>query len=250
MVPLVGLVVRISRAGMAAWLAAVLSGCTTTPGVDVPEPVPSAGSAERTPAGEAWGVQRLPGKRATDYAPAQRAGHRCTQARANRSASLWRRSLRLEPAAWRKLQFSWWVDTLSSEATVAEVDRDDAAARLVLAFDGDTTRLSARNQMLFELAQTLTGEPPPYATLMYVWDAHAPVGTIITNGRSDRIRKIVVESGPERLRHWRHYERDAQADFLAAFGEAPGTLIGMAFMTDADNTQSQVEACYGPATLR
>lgn len=223
----------------AAAVAALLCGCVT---VSTPDPVTAPGGI--------WSAQHLPGKRTTDYTPALRAGHRCTQARANRSASLWRRSLRLEPAAWRKLQFSWWVDTLSPGATVAEVDRDDAAARLVLAFDGDTARLSARNQMLFELAHTLTGEPPPYATLMYVWDAAAPIGTIITSGRSDRIRKIVVESGPTRLHHWQHYERDAQADFLAAFGEAPGALIGMAFMTDADNTQSRAEACYGPASLR
>lgn len=218
---------------------ALLCGCAT---VSTSDPA--------TALGEHWSAQRLPGKRSTEYATATRAGQRCTQARANRSASLWRRSVRLEPRDWRKLQFSWWVDSLSTHATVADVDRDDASARLVLAFDGDTSRLSARNQMLFELAHTLTGEAPPYATLMYVWDASAPIGTIITNGRSDRVRKIVVESGPTRLRLWRHYERDAQADFLAAFGESPGALIGMAFMTDADNTQAQVEACYGPALLR
>lgn len=199
---------------------------------------------------EGWSVQRLPGKRVTEYTPAVRAGRTCTQAKANRSASLWRRMLRLKPDAWRTLRFSWWVDTLMPEATVADMDRDDASARLVLAFDGDASRLSMRNQMMFDLAQTLTGESPPYATLMYVWDATAPVGTVITSGRSDRIRKIVVESGPARLRHWRHYERDAQADFQAAFGESPGTLIGVAFMTDSDNTQGQVEACYGVPAMR
>ena len=220
-------------------VVALLSGCAT-----VSTSVPAASP------GETWSVQRLPGKRPTEYTPAVRAGHRCTQARANRSASLWRRGMRLEPAAWRSLQFSWWVDSLSPEATVAEVDRDDASARLVLAFDGDTTRLSARNQMLFELAQTLTGEPPPYATLMYVWDAHAPVGSVIVNGRSDRVRKIVVESGAQRVRDWRHYERDVHADFRMAFGEAPGALIGLAYMTDADNTQGRAEACYGRLTVR
>lgn len=240
------LVRQLGRLASTVAALALVAGCATVP--DAASPVPPGGPV-RSP-GEVWSVQRLPGKRLTEYTPAVRAGQRCTQAKADRSASLWRQLLRLEPKDWRTLQFSWWVDTLSPGATVADVDRDDASARLVLAFDGDATQLSARNQMLFELAHTLTGEAPPYATLMYVWDASAPVGTIITNGRSDRIRKIVVESGPQRLRHWRHYERDAQADFLAAFGEAPGALIGMAFMTDADNTQSRVEACYGPASLR
>lgn len=230
-------------AGSAWWLmvaALSLSGCAALPEISPgANPVPGA-----------WSVQRLPGKRVTEYTPAVRAGQHCTQAKADRSASLWRRSVHVEPRDWQTLQFSWWVDSLNAEATVADVDRDDASARLVLAFDGDASLLSMRNQMMFDLARTLTGESPPYATLMYVWDATAPVGTVITSGRSDRIRKIVVESGPARLRRWRHYERDAQADFNAAFGEQPGALIGLAFMTDSDNTQGQAEACYGAPTLR
>jgi hypothetical protein len=236
-------VVKRFAGAMAALI--LVAGCATAPEAIPPAPM----GAPASPTAEGWAVQRLPGKRLTEYTPAARAGQRCTQARADRSASLWRRVLRLEPQAWRTLHFSWWVDALSADATVADINRDDASARLVLAFDGDARRLSARNQMLFELAHTLTGEPPPYATLMYVWDATAPIGTIITSERSDRIRKIVVESGPTRLHRWQHYERDAQADFLAAFGEAPGALIGMAFMTDADNTQSRAEACYGPPRL-
>lgn len=230
-------------AGRTGWLMAAglfLSGCAAVP--DAPTGASRASGS--------WSVQRLPGKRVTEYTPAIRAGQRCTQAKANRSASLWRRTVHVEPHDWRTLQFSWWVDTLNAEATVADSDRDDASARLVLAFDGDASRLSMRNQMMFDLARTLTGESPPYATLMYVWDATAPIGTVITSGRSDRIRKIVVESGPERLRRWRHYERDALADFNAVFGEQPGALIGLAFMTDSDNTQGQAEACYGSPTLR
>lgn len=230
-------------AGCAWWLMAAglfLSGCAAV--LDAPTGASRASGS--------WSVQRLPGKRVTEYTPAVRAGLHCTQAKANRSASLWRRTVHVEPQDWRTLQFSWWVDTLNAEATVADSDRDDASARLVLAFDGDASRLSMRNQMVFDLAQTLTGESPPYATLMYVWDATAPVGTVITSGRSDRIRKIVVESGAERLRRWRHYERDALADFNAVFGEQPGALIGLAFMTDSDNTQGQAEACYGSPTLR
>jgi hypothetical protein len=234
-----------SAMAMVAITTVFLSGCSAVP--ERHHGAPADGMASNT---EVWSVQRLPGKRVTEYTPAARAGQKCTQARANRSASLWRRVLRLEPEAWRTLRFSWWVDTLTPEATVADADRDDASARLVLAFDGDASRLSRRNQMMFDLAQTLTGEAPPYATLMYVWDATAPIGTVVTSSRSDRIRKIVIESGPARLQRWRHYERDAQADFLAAFGEAPGALIGVAFMTDADNTQSQAEACYGSPVVR
>ena len=80
---------------------------------------------------------------------------------------------------------------------------------------------------------------------MYVWDAEAPVGTVVISQRSDRIRKIVVESGSMHLGQWRHYRRNVAADYLAAFGEPPGPWLAVALMTDADNTGTQAKAWYG-----
>ncbi|MEQ1660364.1 MAG: DUF3047 domain-containing protein, partial [Hylemonella sp.] len=59
----------------------------------------------------------------------------------------------------------------------------------------------------------------------------------------------VVESGPSRLNQWLDYERDIRADYRKVFGEEPGRLIGVAIMTDSDNTQSQARAWYGPVEL-
>jgi hypothetical protein len=120
---------------------------------------------------------------------------------------------------------------------------------VLFAFGGDASRLSARNQLLFDLAQALTGEPPPFATLMYVWDAKAPVGSVIVNPRSDRVRKIVVASGMAGLRQWQSYRRNLAADYRLAFGEAPGALQAMAVMTDGDNTHSQLATWYGEIRL-
>jgi hypothetical protein len=39
------------------------------------------------------------------------------------------------------------------------------------------------------------------------------------------------------------------ADFRAAYGEDPGELIGIAVMTDSDNTGTEAEAFYGPIEL-
>jgi hypothetical protein len=106
-----------------------------------------------------------------------------------------------------------------------------------------------RNRLQFDLVQTLTGEAPPFATLMYVWDANAAPETVIISARSDRIRKIVVGSGKQGLGSWQRLRRDVRADFQKAFGEAPGTLTSMAMMTDGDNTGSRAEACYGSILL-
>ena len=196
-----------------------------------------------------WSEQRLPGKRPTVYRHARKGTTTLVHARPEKSASLWRHTLIERTQAPRQLSFSWWVPALMHEATVGERDLDDAPARVVLAFDGDHARLSPRNNMLFELAHTLSGERPPFATLMYVWDAKAPVGSVIVNGRTDRIRKIVVDSGPSKLRQWRVHQRNVAEDFRRAFGEDPGPLMAVAYMTDSDNTQSASEAWYGPLAL-
>ncbi|MFM2342261.1 MAG: hypothetical protein RLZZ592_1914 [Pseudomonadota bacterium] len=238
------------RAMMMGWRAAacglgmlMLSGCTT------PEPRPSVRPPGGTTGPSEWAAQTLPGKRETLYRPADRQGRPCIQAQAERSASLWRRRVDAAQAGAQRLRFSWWAADLDDRASVTDPDHDDAVARVVLGFEGDLSRLSARNRALFELVHTLTGEAPPYATLMYVWDARAPVGTVIVSGRTDRIRKIVVESGRRPLNTWRHHERDVRADFELAFGEPSGSITTLAYMTDADNMQGHAEACYGPVEL-
>ena len=125
----------------------------------------------------------------------------------------------------------------------------DSPVRLVLAFEGDRSKFSMRNAMLSELARSLTGEELPYATLMYVWSNRHPQGTVIPSARTDRIRKLVLESGPGKLGQWLDYARDIRADYEKAFGEAPGALVGVALMTDTDNTRATAQAWYGPVQL-
>ena len=206
--------------------------------------------APQEPVLEGWSARELPGKRVTRYSLAQREGRACVHAQADQSASLWRRRLQLDPQQLGPLEFDWWIAGQPGGATVTDPETDDASARLVLAFDGDASRLSTRNRMMFELAHTLSGEAPPFATLMYVWDAQAAPETVVISRRSDRVRKIVVGSGPSAKPRWQRFKRDVAADYQRAFGERPGTLIGAAFMTDADNTRSRAEACYGELVFR
>lgn len=197
-----------------------------------------------------WHAVLLPGKRATEYTPrASKDGRVAVAARSERSASLWRRKLSVPPPQLGDVSFSWWVQQALADGSVADSDREDATVRVVFAFGGDKSRLPMRTRMMFDLAEALTGEPPPYATLMYVWDGRAAVGSIVVNPRSDRVRKIVLDSGAQGLRQWRDHRRDLVADFRQAFGEDPGPLQAIAVMTDTDNTNTQAQAWYGPITL-
>lgn len=215
--------------------AATLGGCATR----------GPATADR----DGWHEVRLPGKEPTRYRPATLEGRSATVAVSQGSASMWRKKLDLPPSAFGEVSFSWWVRDLIGTASVAHVDREDAPARVLFAFGGDVSKLPQRTRMMFDLAEALTGEPPPYATLMYVWEAQAPVESLIINPRSDRIRKIVVDSGSEHLRRWRDHRRNLVADFQRAFGEPPGPLQAVALMTDSDNTRSRAETYYGPVRL-
>jgi hypothetical protein len=196
-----------------------------------------------------WEPQNLPGKAATTYEQVQVHGRLCLHAQAHSSASMLRRKVVIDPIELGNVKFSWHVPALIAAADLTRREGEDAPVRVVLAFDGDHDRLDFRTRAMFDLGEVLTGERPPYATLMYVWENRQPRESLIINPRTDRIRKIVVESGGANLGRWLSYERDVVADYRRAFGEAPGRLIGIAVMTDSDNTASSTEAHYGDLTL-
>jgi hypothetical protein len=217
--------------------AALLAACAT------PQTAPPANA-------EGWQPLALPGKKPTLYHWTEKDGRAALEASSERSASIWRKRLQpsLDPA--REVSFSWWAQGLIPNASVADIDHEDAVARVIFGFGGDIDKLPLRTRMKFELAQALTGEVPPYATLMYVWDSKLPIGTVVINPRSDRIRKIVVDSGPSQLHRWRDHRRDLAADFRLAFGEEPGPLLSMAVMTDSDNNRASARTWYGTVELQ
>lgn len=192
-----------------------------------------------------WRHFKLPGKTATIYDVVRKDGRDALLAKAGISASIMRRDVNIPAADLADVSFSWQVPQLIEGADLAERDLDDSPVRIVLTFAGDKSKFSAKNAMLSELSQALSGEALPYATLMYVWCNKRQTGSVIVNPRTDRIRSIVVESGDKNLRRWLDYQRNIRADFEKAYGEAPGNLISVGIMTDSDNTKTEVSAAYG-----
>ena len=196
-----------------------------------------------------WQHYPLPGKQASEYAYTRLDGRDAMAVHATSSASMLRQAVHIAPDHLGSVRFSWKVPELMARADMALRDAEDSPVRIVLAFDGDRATFSAKNAMLSELSHALTGEPMPYATLMYVWCNTRAPGSVIVNPRTDRIRKLVVESGAKHLNQWLDYERDIRADFVKAFGEPPGALVGIGIMTDSDNTHSSTRAWYGQLKL-
>jgi Protein of unknown function (DUF3047) len=234
--------------------AALLAACATRPDPDVSlsaadpaaNPWARASVSETAVPSTGWKHQEFPGKRANRYRYVQVDGRPAMAVSASSSISMLRKVVHVAPENLSRVRFSWKVPQLVDDADLSDRDRADAPVRIVLAFEGDRSTFSPRDAMLSELAHALTGEPMPYATLMYVWDSRAAPGTVLTSKRTSRIRKLVMESGPQKLNQWLDYERDVRADFEKAFGEAPGALVSIGIMTDTDNTESSTTAWYGP----
>jgi len=160
-------------------------------------------------------------------------------------------AVKLRPQQTNNLWLQWEWKALGAMPDADNTDRyrDDAPLRILVAFDGNKSKLPLKEKMTFEMANLISGQEMPYATLMYIWSGKSPVDTIITNAHTSRIKMIVVDSGWDNLDQWHTHQRDLAADYKRAYGEAPGEVIGVALLTDTDNTKSETRAFYGDIEL-
>lgn len=143
------------------------------------------------------------------------------------------------------VSWRWRVLAAPPDADNAVAAREDSAARLLFAFDGDRSKLAWTDRTAMRLARSLSGREMPYATLMYVASDAAPVGTIVPNPHSSRVMMLVASPAAGALGRWQPLSRDLRRDFRDAFGEAPGRLFAWGVMTDSDNTGTEALARYG-----
>jgi hypothetical protein len=197
-----------------------------------------------------WNFYRIaPYKKNTVYRLESYQGRTVLSASSKTSAS--GLAVKLRPRQVNNLWLQWEWKALSAipEADNAERYNDDAPLRILVAFDGNKSKLPLKEKMNFEMANLISGQEMPYATLMYIWSGKSPVDTIIANAHTSRIKMIVVDSGWENLGSWHKHQRDLTADYKRAYGEAPGEIIGIALLTDTDNTKSEARAIYGDIEL-
>ena len=181
-----------------------------------------------------WNFYRIaPYKKNTVYRLENYQGKTVLSASSKTSAS--GLAVKLRPRQVNNLWLQWEWKALGAlpEADNAEGMHDDAPLRILVAFDGNKSKLPLKEKM----------------TLMYIWSGKSSVDTIITNAHTSRIKMIVVDSGWENLGQWHKHQRDLAADYQRAYGETPGDVIGIALLTDTDNTKSETRALYGDIEL-
>jgi len=249
---------RILRRAAAVALPAVLGACASAP-TPAPEDTvvilpyvtsfsEAAPGAGLPPGWRPWVLARF--KKPTEYRLVDRDGVSVVEASATSSASGLVHRLRIDPRQYPLLHWHWKVDELIAGADNTRRQSEDSPVRIVISFDGDLEKLDFDDRMFFDQVRTFTGQQLPYATLMYIWENRAPVGTVIPNLHTSRIKMVVAESGHDRLGRWREETRNVYEDFRRAFGEEPGTITSIGIMTDTDNTGEKVHAWYGDITFR
>lgn len=199
---------------------------------------------------KAWQVWRItPQKNKTVYSLEEYEGKTVLKANADTAASGLVLPLIPREATGLFLSWEWKALSYIPNANNDDSSRDDAPLRVLVAFDGDKSKLPVRDQMVFEMAKIISGHDMPYASLMYVWAAKSPIETVITSPRTSRVKMIVVNSGSSQLGQWQKHHRDLKKDYEAAFSGKPGKIIGLGLLTDTDNTRTQVKAIYGDIEL-
>ncbi|MBK9117191.1 MAG: DUF3047 domain-containing protein [Betaproteobacteria bacterium] len=143
------------------------------------------------------------------------------------------------------VEYRWKIAKLIDGADNRVAAKEDSPVRLVLGFDGDKAKLTFKERTASALAKSATGKDLPYAQLIYIWSNGEPVGTVIENSHTRRVRMVVAATGAGSAGKWVTISRNVQEDFKRAFGEEPGTLTDVGIMTDTDNTGASVEAWYG-----
>jgi hypothetical protein len=184
-------------------------------------------------------------KKPTQYRLTEDGGETVLKAVADASASGLYHPVNVDPREHPLLRWRWKTRDLIEGADNTQRHAEDSPVRLLVAFDGDISRLPLGDRMVFDQFKAFAKQDLPYATLMYIWENRQPVGSVIANQHTSRIRMVVVESGPQAVGEWREMTRNVREDFIRAFGEEPGKIHYVGVMSDTDNTGGRAEAWYG-----
>ena len=207
------------------------------PGVP-PPPVP--------PAPEGWESFKISEKKKpTYYQLIDEGGRPVLHAVAAGSASGLSRRAQFSVAERPVVSWRWKVSRLVAGADNSKARSEDAPARLIFTFDGDKSKLGRIDQAMLYVSGKLYGREMPYATLMYIWAAKAPLNAVIENPHTKRVQMVVVSSGPAGVGAWHSVSRNLLDDYRRVFNEEPGRLLSYGVMSDTDNTGETIEAWYG-----
>ncbi|WP_339801334.1 DUF3047 domain-containing protein [uncultured Marinobacter sp.] len=157
--------------------------------------------------------------------------------------------LALDPGDSLILRWRWKVSNVFEQGDARRKDGDDYPARIYVAFRFEPDKAGWFERAKRRTVSALFGEELPGNALNYIWANRLPEGELVPNPYTDHTMMLAVSSGQEQVGEWVTIERDIVADYRRAFGAEPPALVGIAIMSDSDNTGESATAWYGDITL-
>ena len=227
-------------------LALCLAACAAMSVAQTAPDIPRFSAAHPGESPPGW--QQLPlarYKNDTEYALVADDSLVVLKAVSRNAASLFGININFDPRRFPLLSWRWKVLQGIPSADTRDRKREDAPARLMVSFAGDARTLSTKDRTAATIAESISGQPLPYAELMYVWGGKVAVDSVTSSTLTSRVRMIAVAADDQGIGQWQNYTRNLVEDFRRAFGEEPGNVTAIAVMTDTDNTGSYAETLYG-----
>jgi len=183
-------------------------------------------------------------KHDTVYTLAQEDGRTVLRGVSDNSASVYVAPIKQATGLPPILSWRWKTDALIPGADNRDKKREDAPLRVIVAFDGDQSTLPEAEQQRFKRARKIFGRDLPYAVLMYIWSEQVPVESVIPSAHTSQVKMLVVAFGAGGLGSWQSFRRNIDKDYRLVYGAAPGRVLGVAVMTDTDNTGTKAVGWY------
>lgn len=143
------------------------------------------------------------------------------------------------------LRWRWKVEGVLLKGDARTKEGDDYPARVYLIFDPDLDELTFFQRAGLRVARGLYGDVPGRA-ISYLWASQLEQGAVVDSPYAGSFAKLVaVKSGDADAGAWHVETRDVAADYRRLFGSEPAPLVGVAIMTDSDDTKEAVRAWYG-----
>ncbi len=148
------------------------------------------------------------------------------QAYSMQSASALYKKIKIDIRSTPYLNWSWRVDQPLPPLQEMEKNGDDYAARVYIVFKTGLTPLSAR-------------------ALNYVWSSNDTVGKFWPNAFTEQAIMIPLRSKQDAPHTWQYEKVNIKEDLLRYFDSLPKYIVGVAIMTDTDNSNNSAIASYG-----
>lgn len=164
-------------------------------------------------------------------------------ARAESSASGLARKFPEGRSEWTQLSWEWKINGRVEDGNARRKTGDDYAARVYVNYQSND-RLSYWESLVLSSYETIYGRDIPRRSINFIWANILETNTVVPSPYTSRVKLIALRNRTDPEGTWveesvnleTYYNRLYEGEYVA-----PDSL---AIMTDTDNTNDSVTACY------